>query len=75
MLSPRPRTGQTRDVRIVANAVQRVTVHRTDPRPIDRTATFSVTLATRGPASTEGDITVSDGTTTFLVPFWFSNGS
>ena len=39
------------------------------------TATFSVTLATRGPASAEGDITVSDGTTTFLLPFWFSNGN
>ena len=39
------------------------------------TATFSVTLATRGPASAEGDITVSDGTTTYLMPFWFSNGN
>ena len=45
------------------------------PLGANGTATFSVTLATRGPASAEGDITVSDGTTTFLVPFWFSNGN
>ncbi|MDQ4036608.1 MAG: S8 family serine peptidase [Chloroflexota bacterium] len=39
------------------------------------TATFSVTLKARGQASGEGDVTVSDGTTTFLVPFWYSTGN
>lgn len=45
------------------------------PLPASGTATFSVSLATRGPAMAEGDVTISDGTTTFLVPFWYSNGN
>ena len=39
------------------------------------TATFIVSLATRGFAEEEGDLTISDGTTTYLVPFWYSNGN
>ena len=39
------------------------------------TATFSATLRTRGAATAEGDITASDGTTTFLLPFWYSTGN
>ena len=43
--------------------------------PAGGTATFDVDLATRGPAQAEGDLTVNDGTTTYLIPFWYSNGN
>lgn len=43
--------------------------------PASGTATFEVGLATRGPAQAEGDLTVSDGTSTYLIPFWYSNGN
>ena len=45
------------------------------PLGANGTATFGVTLKARGQASGEGDVTVSDGTTTFLVPFWYSTGN
>ena len=38
-------------------------------------ATFEVSLSTRGPAQAEGDVTANDGTTTFLIPFWYSTGN
>ena len=38
-------------------------------------ATFEVSLSTRGPAEAEGDLTVTDGTETFLIPYWYSNGT
>lgn len=43
--------------------------------PANGTATFEVSLSTRGPAAAEGDLTITDGSETFLVPFWYSNGS
>jgi minor extracellular serine protease Vpr len=39
------------------------------------TATFEVSLSTRGPAEGDGDLTVTDGSETFLIPFWYSNGN
>ena len=45
------------------------------PLPASGTATFSVSISTRGPAAAEGDVTISDGTTTHLIPFWYSNGN
>jgi hypothetical protein len=45
------------------------------PLGANGTATFGVTLKARGQASGEGDVTVSDGTTTFLIPFWYSTGN
>jgi minor extracellular serine protease Vpr len=38
-------------------------------------ATFEVSLSTRGAASGDGDLTVTDGTESFLIPFWYSNGN
>jgi minor extracellular serine protease Vpr len=43
--------------------------------PAGGTATFEVQLSTRGPAAAEGDLTVTDGSETFLIPFWYSNGN
>jgi minor extracellular serine protease Vpr len=43
--------------------------------PAGGTATFEVSLSTRGPAAAEGDLTVTDGSETFLIPFWYSNGN
>lgn len=43
--------------------------------PAGGTATFDVHLSTRGPAAAEGDLTVSDGSETFLIPYWYSNGN
>lgn len=43
--------------------------------PANGTATFEVGLSARGTAQAEGDVTVSDGTTTFLIPFWYSTGN
>jgi subtilisin family serine protease len=43
--------------------------------PANGTATFTVSLSTRGPAAAEGDLTVTDGSETFLIPFWYSNGN
>jgi minor extracellular serine protease Vpr len=43
--------------------------------PANGTATFEVSLSTRGPAEAEGDLTVTDGSETFLIPFWYSNGN
>jgi minor extracellular serine protease Vpr len=43
--------------------------------PAGGTATFEVHLSTRGPAAAEGDLTVTDGSETFLIPFWYSNGN
>jgi minor extracellular serine protease Vpr len=37
-------------------------------------ATFEVSLSTRGLAAAEGDITVTGGGETYLIPFWYSNG-
>jgi minor extracellular serine protease Vpr len=37
--------------------------------------TFEVSLSTRGAASGDGDLTVTDGSETFLIPFWYSNGN
>lgn len=37
--------------------------------------TFTVGLSARGPALSEGDVVVSDGTTIHLVPFWYSTGN
>jgi minor extracellular serine protease Vpr len=38
--------------------------------PASGTVTFDVGLATRGAAPAEGDLTVSDSTATYLIPFW-----
>ncbi len=43
--------------------------------PANGTATFEVHLSAQGPAQAEGDVTVNDGTTTFLIPFWYSTGN
>jgi minor extracellular serine protease Vpr len=43
--------------------------------PAGGTQTFEVHLSTRGPAAAEGDLTVTDGTETFLIPYWYSNGN
>lgn len=43
--------------------------------PANGSATFSATLSTRGRATAEGDITVTEGSNTFLLPFWYSNGN
>lgn len=43
--------------------------------PAGGTAAFDVTLSTRGPAAAEGDLTVTAGGETFLIPFWYSNGN
>jgi minor extracellular serine protease Vpr len=43
--------------------------------PANGTATFDVSLSTRGFAEAEGDITVTAGSETFLIPFWYSNGN
>jgi hypothetical protein len=43
--------------------------------PAGGTATFSVTLTARGAAGAEGDVAVSDGVTTYLLPFWYSTGN
>lgn len=43
--------------------------------PANGTATFDVQLSTRGPAAAEGDLTATDGSETFLIPFWYSNGN
>lgn len=43
--------------------------------PAGGTATFSVTLDVRGPSGAEGDVTVSDGSTTYLIPFHYSTGN
>lgn len=40
-----------------------------------QTATFTVTLSVRGAAASEGDVTVSEGGTTHLIPFWYSTGN
>jgi hypothetical protein len=39
------------------------------------TGTFTVSLSVRGASLSEGDVTVSDGTTTHLLPFWYSTGN
>jgi minor extracellular serine protease Vpr len=39
------------------------------------TGTFTVTLSVRGGSLSEGDVSVSDGTTTHLIPFWYSTGN
>ncbi len=43
--------------------------------PANGTATFDVTLSTRGLSQSEGDVTVNDGTTAYLIPFWYSTGN
>ncbi|MBZ2198776.1 S8 family serine peptidase [Occultella gossypii] len=43
--------------------------------PAGGTATFDVTLSTRGPAAAEGDLVLTGGDETFLLPFWYSNGN
>ncbi|GAA5164076.1 S8 family serine peptidase [Ornithinimicrobium tianjinense] len=43
--------------------------------PPGESGTFSVTLNARGVASGGGDITVTDGTTTQLLPFYYSTGN
>ncbi|MCV0403203.1 MAG: S8 family serine peptidase [Chloroflexi bacterium] len=43
--------------------------------PANGTATFDVTLSARGPNQAEGDVTVNDGTTEYLIPFWYSTGN
>ena len=72
-------------VRNLSATAKTLTLSESDPNlalsteslllPASGTARFSVSLATRGPATAEGDVTISDGTTTFLVPFHYSNGN
>ena len=72
-------------VRDLTGAGKTVTLAETDANitlsttavsvPPGGTATFSATLRTRGAATAEGDITASDGATTFLLPFWYSTGN
>jgi subtilisin family serine protease len=72
-------------VRNLSASAKTLTVSESDPNltlsatsvslPASGTATFSVSLSTRGPATAEGDLTINDGTTIYLVPFWYSNGN
>jgi len=39
------------------------------------TGTLTVSLSTRGASFAEGDVSVSDGSTTHLIPFWYSTGN
>ena len=43
--------------------------------PADGTATFTVTMNARGATSVEGDVTVTAGDETFLLPFWYATGA
>lgn len=43
--------------------------------PADGTATFDVDLTARRSGPVEGDIVITDGTETYLVPFYYSTGS
>lgn len=59
----------------ISGGTEAMTFPSTVAVPGGGTATFIVSLATRGFAEEEGDLTISDGTTTYLVPFWYSNGN
>jgi minor extracellular serine protease Vpr len=59
----------------ISGGTEAMTFPSTVTVPGGGTATFIVSLATRGFAEEEGDLTISDGTTTYLVPFWYSNGN
>lgn len=43
--------------------------------PPNGTATFTVTMNARGATSVEGDVTITTGDDTFLVPFWYATGA
>ncbi|WP_109474326.1 S8 family serine peptidase [Ornithinimicrobium cavernae] len=43
--------------------------------PASGTATFTVGLSVRGATTAEGDLTITDGNETFLVPFHYSTGN
>ncbi|MBA3851218.1 MAG: hypothetical protein H0X59_02475, partial [Chloroflexi bacterium] len=43
--------------------------------PAGGTGTFEVTLSARGAFTSGGDVTVSGGGHTYLVPFWYSTGN
>jgi minor extracellular serine protease Vpr len=72
-------------VRDLSGAGQSLTLSEDDPIlslstgavavPAGGTATFEVTLRARGATDGEGDVTVSDGTTTYLIPFWYVTGN
>jgi minor extracellular serine protease Vpr len=40
-----------------------------------QTGTFTVSLSARGAEEGDGDVTVSDGTNTYLIPLWYSTGN
>jgi subtilisin family serine protease len=52
-----------------------LTVPETVRVPASGTATFEVRLSVRGAVTDEGDLTISDGDETFLVPYYFSTGN
>jgi minor extracellular serine protease Vpr len=72
-------------VRDLTGAGQSLTLSESDPNlslsttalsvPAAGTASFSVTLSARGATDEEGDVTVSDGATTYLIPFHYSTGN
>jgi minor extracellular serine protease Vpr len=39
------------------------------------TGTFTVSLSARGAHTGDGDVTVTDGTNTYLIPLWYSTGN
>lgn len=43
--------------------------------PAGGTATFSVTLRTRGSTSAEGDVVLTEDGVEYLLPFWYSTGA
>jgi minor extracellular serine protease Vpr len=43
--------------------------------PANGTATFSVTMSARGATTAEGDVTITSGDDTFLLPFWYATGA
>jgi subtilisin family serine protease len=52
-----------------------LTVQETLSVPALGTATFEVRLSVRGAVTDEGDLIISDGDTTFRVPYYFSAGN
>lgn len=71
--------------RNLTNQMQTLELSESDPKitlstgsldvPAGGTATFSATLKTSGSFTAEGDITVTQGSNTFLLPFWYSTGN
>ena len=71
-------------VKNLSGAAQQFSISEGDPNlqlsatsvsvPAGGTSSFTVSLTSRGSASGEGDVTVSNGSASYLIPFWYSNG-